>query len=1260
MAYYVGTRQFPSVYEAIAFISANPQPGLTVTTQPVGTTGMFTKDPMATAVRQAPIVSQPVLQAPVVNTGGMFGGTRIPAPGEDGPIPSFPTDPTPSPTPDPAPDPTPSPTPDPTPEPEDAEDASSTIDIWDVLGISEGGVLTSMPDDWVSPYGPNDNRPRVSQWRSSADFWPEDHEYAGMTIQDQVRAMYDLGPDDRITLAQRSRVKRMRRAYDRNFSGLNQYLLEKSPTFADYIDVAHQAYDQLVAAGFEEKKTTGGRRPSNTSSLGQFRRLVGNHMLNNASDWGQDLVRIDPNDRKTIQLRNLGRFNFVYAGNATYEGILDKLGLDLADWEYRIHEDNPVGYGEWGYNDFKLREDSDGEKVFKGLVMGVLMWGLGQAGAAFMSGVLSSAGMSAAAASAIGGAVGQAAATGVVTGDFEVEDLIVNAAKSYFGAQFSGISGAEGIIADVFEGLETYGPVAGMSYMDIINGISEAIGSGLSAGYEALINIGSAVLGPVFDIVESLGFDIYDSANSLIINLVGDGIEGGAGEINSLIQRAEELGLDPVDILSAIVQINDIAWQEADISDILGDVQVGMVDYRALYEEIQEQEEEEGGGSEAEAEAENAQKEAEAETQQKEAEAAETAEKEAQAETQQKEAETAEQAEKDAAAEQQDKEAETEQKDAEQITKEQEAEQQQKDEAAEQTQKEAEAETQQKESEAAEQADKDASAETTEKEEAAEQAKKDEGTTEVQEKDEGPITDIETDDTLNTSSEIYAGMEDSILARQIHEAIRAATDPEIIDGLINEWENYTGQQWDDSYLDEDPYEGYEQPPEPEIVGYVYDPVEGVVRPVYQTPEDGTTVYETAEEAEAAEQADKDTETEQIEKDTAEQAVKEAEAEQTQKEEEAAEQAQKDAEAETVEKEEVAAEQAEKDAQAETQEKEEQAAEEAQKEAEAETQQKEDELAEQQEKDRQAEQEQKETEVTDKDAEQVFKEEQTEQQQKDEEAEQTQKEAEAETQQKEEQAAEQAEKDAQAETEQKEAEAAEQSEKDAQAETEQKEAQAAEEAQKESDAETAQKEETAAEEAQKEAEAAEQADKEAEQTAKDAEAETADKEAEAAKDAEAETAEKEAEAAKDAEAETAEKEAEEQQKDADAETQEKEAEAAKDAEAETAEKEAEAAKDAETETAEKEAETQEKDGTGDGDGDGTGDGTGDGDGDGDGDGSGIGLGGAGLMATKADFKPFMSGISYTPVQIQEAVAPQQRDYMQQLEGLIGRSLFGRMI
>ena len=107
-----------------------------------------------------------------------------------------------------------------------------------------------------------------------------------MTIADQVRAMYDLGPDDRVTLAQRQRVKRMRRAHDRNFAGLNRYLIENSPTFDDYLDVAHQAHDQLVEAGFEEKKLYGSRRNYNHNN---GLTIVGNHMLNNASDWGSSL-----------------------------------------------------------------------------------------------------------------------------------------------------------------------------------------------------------------------------------------------------------------------------------------------------------------------------------------------------------------------------------------------------------------------------------------------------------------------------------------------------------------------------------------------------------------------------------------------------------------------------------------------------------------------------------------------------------------------------------------------------------------------------------------------------------------------------------------------------------------------------------------------------------------------------------------------------------------------------------------------------------
>ena len=43
MAYYVGTREFPSVYEAVRYLAANPQPGVSVTSAPVGTNnGMLT------------------------------------------------------------------------------------------------------------------------------------------------------------------------------------------------------------------------------------------------------------------------------------------------------------------------------------------------------------------------------------------------------------------------------------------------------------------------------------------------------------------------------------------------------------------------------------------------------------------------------------------------------------------------------------------------------------------------------------------------------------------------------------------------------------------------------------------------------------------------------------------------------------------------------------------------------------------------------------------------------------------------------------------------------------------------------------------------------------------------------------------------------------------------------------------------------------------------------------------------------------------
>lgn len=43
-----------------------------------------------------------------------------------------------------------------------------------------------------------------------------------------------------------------------------------------------------------------------------------------------------------------------------------------------------------------------------------------------------------------------------------------------------------------------------------------------------------------------------------------------------------------------------------------------------------------------------------------------------------------------------------------------------------------------------------------------------------------------------------------------------------------------------------------------------------------------------------------------------------------------------------------------------------------------------------------------------------------------------------------------------------------------------------------------------------------------------------------------------------------------------------------------------------------------------------------------------------------FKPFMTSIGYTPVQLQQLIAPPQKDYFRELDGLIGRSLFGKMI
>lgn len=79
--------------------------------------------------------------------------------------------------------------------------------------------------------------------------------------------------------------------------------------------------------------------------------------------------------------------------------------------------------------------------------------------------------------------------------------------------------------------------------------------------------------------------------------------------------------------------------------------------------------------------------------------------------------------------------------------------------------------------------------------------------------------------------------------------------------------------------------------------------------------------------------------------------------------------------------------------------------------------------------------------------------------------------------------------------------------------------------------------------------------------------------------------------------------------------------------------------------------------GEGEGDGTGTGTGTGEGEGEGDGTGTGERRDGLFD---DYQEFMTSIGYQPVQLQQLIAPPKKDYFRELDSLIGRSLFGKMI
>jgi len=88
MAYYVGTQQFPSIYEASRFLAQNPQPGVSITSAPVAPAGMLTKP--APTKQPAPAPTGPV---------GTPSSPPKQMPGESGPFdPNAPV-PTPAPAP---------------------------------------------------------------------------------------------------------------------------------------------------------------------------------------------------------------------------------------------------------------------------------------------------------------------------------------------------------------------------------------------------------------------------------------------------------------------------------------------------------------------------------------------------------------------------------------------------------------------------------------------------------------------------------------------------------------------------------------------------------------------------------------------------------------------------------------------------------------------------------------------------------------------------------------------------------------------------------------------------------------------------------------------------------------------------------------------------------------------------------------------------------------------------------------------------------
>jgi hypothetical protein len=98
---------------------------------------------------------------------------------------------------------------------------------------------------------------------------------------------------------------------------------------------------------------------------------------------------------------------------------------------------------------------------------------------------------------------------------------------------------------------------------------------------------------------------------------------------------------------------------------------------------------------------------------------------------------------------------------------------------------------------------------------------------------QGGVSDAQTG--AQAGSEVTEGV-DPVVANQILEAILSETDQNVRDGLISDWQNYTGETFDNTLLPD-----YQEQAPPEPVGYVWG--DGVWTPVFDIPPAGSVIFE---------------------------------------------------------------------------------------------------------------------------------------------------------------------------------------------------------------------------------------------------------------------------------------------------------------------------------------------------------------------------------------------------------------------------------